>query len=153
KCFVCPSGDARIDEPTTRTAYIHCQVCGEYQVTLSAAPDLRELDSRVKPSVSRWLHDQSAAGTITKGESKDIDFLASLKPLPFEERANRVLLFLAKLTDTFGRPLHPFACPEFQAIGESFKHENLSFILEYLAARNFVQAPNDGSGTAHLTGE
>ena len=69
---------------------------------------LAELDDEVKPRVSRWIHDQCALGTVPKIATREIEFLRNLKPLPFEERANRVLLYIAKQTKVYGVPIRLF---------------------------------------------
>jgi hypothetical protein len=122
-------------------------------VTFSAKPDLAEIPDEVKPSVSRWIHDQCRNGTIPKITSREIDFLRSLKPLPFEERANRVLLEMARETKIFGVPIRLFALPEVWAAAESFKLAELQFILRYLEERKYVRFLKDGNGNSYLTGD
>ena len=68
----------------------------KYRVTFSAADSVLELDDGVKPTVSRWIHDQCALGTIPRIATREIEFLRSLKALPFENRANRVLVYIDK---------------------------------------------------------
>ena len=46
--------------------------------------------------MSRWIHDQCALGAIPRIATREIEFLRSLKALPFENRANRVLLYIDK---------------------------------------------------------
>jgi hypothetical protein len=152
KCFVCPSDGAIIEPPNSRAHHVCCPRCIEYHVTFSAEPDLAEIPDEVKPIVSRWIHDQCRNGTIPKITSREIDFLRSLKSLPFEERANRVLLEMARETKIFGVPIRLFALPEVWAVAESFKLAELQFILRYLEERKYVRFLNDGNGHSHLTG-
>ena len=153
KCFVCLSQEATIDPPVTSTRHVHCPQCIEYRVTFSAARDLAEIANPVKPRVSRWIHDQCRSGAIPTIMVRDIEFLCSLKPLPFEERANRVLLHFAEQTTIYGVPISLFKDPEFWAIAETFKGADGEFILRYLRDRKYVQFPNAGNGDASLTGD
>jgi hypothetical protein len=103
KCLVCPSNDAVVELRPAGARDVRCPQCVQYHVTFSAVDSLMELDNQVKPSVSRWIHDQCVLGTIPKISSPEIEFLRDLKPLPFEERANRVLLYIAKQTKLYGQ--------------------------------------------------
>jgi hypothetical protein len=103
KCFVCPSNDAVIENQNTMTHDVRCPRCGKYRVTFSAADSLVELDDELKPRVSRWIHDQCALGTIPKIATREIEFLRSLKALPFENRGNRVLLYSTNGPSLLGR--------------------------------------------------
>jgi hypothetical protein len=143
KCFVCPSNDAVIENQNTMTHDVRCPGCGKYHVTFPAAKSLGELDDEVKPRVSRWIHDQCALGTTPKITTKEIEFLSGLKPLPFEERANRVLLHIAKQTKVYGASIRLFGDPKFFAIVETFKVADAQFILRYLQDRKYVQFIND----------
>jgi hypothetical protein len=115
ECFVCPS-DAVIEKQSAETYEVHCPRCVRYYVTVSDADSLAELDKEVKPRVSRWIHDQCGLGTIPKIAIREIETLRNLKPLPFEERANRVLLYIAKQTKVYGASARLFRDPEFLAI-------------------------------------
>jgi hypothetical protein len=87
--------------------------------------------------------DQCALGTTPKITTKEIEFLSGLKPLPFEERANRVLLHIAKQTKVYGASIRLFGDPKFFAIVETFKVADAQFILRYLQDRKYVQFIND----------
>jgi hypothetical protein len=113
KCFVCPSNDAVIENQNTMTHDVRCPRCGKYRLTFSAADSLVELDDEVKPRVSRWIHDQCALGTIPRIAIREIEFLRSLKALPFENRANRVLLYIDKRAKSSGARVRLFSDPEF----------------------------------------
>jgi hypothetical protein len=152
KCFVCPSDEATIDLPVTRAHHVHCPQCIEYQVTSSAEPDLTKIADQVKPRVSRWIHDECRSGTVPKITTREIELLRNLKPLPFEERANRVLLGLAERTAVYGVPFSLFTIPRFWALAETFKPADAQFILRYLRDRKYVQLTNE-DGNAFLTGD
>jgi hypothetical protein len=79
------------------------------------------MDDQLKPRISRWLHDQCRSGTIPEITTAELEFLRNLKPLPFEERANRMLMFIADETKDFGKPIHLFARDEIHSVGESFE--------------------------------
>jgi nucleoside 2-deoxyribosyltransferase len=153
RCFVCPSNDAVVENQNTMTHDVRCPGCGKYHVTFPAAKSLGELDDEVRPRVSRWIHDQCALGTTPKITTQEIEFLSRLKPLPFEERANRVLLRISKQTTIYGVPIPLFRNPEFFAIAETFKGANAQFILRYLHDRKYVQYIRDGNGETFLAGD
>jgi nucleoside 2-deoxyribosyltransferase len=152
KCFVCPSNDAVIENQNTMTHDVRCPRCGKYRLTFSAADSLVELDDEVKPRVSRWIHDQCALGTIPRIAIREIEFLRSLKALPFENRANRVLLYIDKRAKSSGARVRLFSDPEFFAIAESFQSGEVQFILKYLRDRKYVQY-DEANGEASLTGD
>ena len=112
-----------------------------------------ELDDEVKPRVSRWIYDQCALGTIPRIATREIEFLRSLKALPFENRANRVLLYIDKRAKSSGARVRLFSDPEFFAIAESFENGEVQFILKYLHDRKYVQLLNEANGEASLTGD
>jgi hypothetical protein len=58
KCLVCPSNDAVVELRPAGARDVRCPQCVQYHVTFSAVDSLMELDNQVKPSVSRWIHDQ-----------------------------------------------------------------------------------------------
>jgi nucleoside 2-deoxyribosyltransferase len=133
--------------------HVRCPQCIEYQVTFSAEPDLTEIANQVKPRVSRWIHDQCRSGTVPKITTREIELLRNLRPLPFEQRANRVLKHIAKQTKVYGEPFRLRGDPEFFAIAETFKAEDAKFILQYLHDRKYVVSANDVSSTAIVTGD
>ena len=60
--------------------------------------------------MSRWnFTDQCALGAIARIATREIEFLRSLKALPFENRANRVLLYIDKRARRSGRPFAEMA--------------------------------------------
>jgi hypothetical protein len=153
KCLVCPSNDAVVELRPAGARDVRCPQCVQYHVTFSAVDSLMELDNQVKPSVSRWIHDQCVLGTIPKISSPEIEFLRDLKPLPFEERANRVLLYIAKQTKLYGQSVRLLREPDFFAIAESFHGQEAKFILKYLQDRRYVHFRDDPNGDTSLTGD
>jgi hypothetical protein len=153
KCLVCPTY-ANIDLKSGTYYDVRCLQCGRYKVVdFTDGELLAKLDEEVKPRVSRWIHDQCALGTVPVLTAREIESLGNLKPLPFQERANRVLKHIAKQTKVYGEPFRLRADPEFFAIAETFKAEDAQFILQYLHDRKYVVSANDVKGTASVTGD
>lgn len=101
KCPIC-SNDIKYSSLGSRDAYsVSCPQCGNYRITRTALVNLRSTDltSRQRGNISGWL---------IENESYEInsanldDYLVKLKPPPFIERADNLLIYIAHKAEHVG---------------------------------------------------
>ena len=134
---------------------------GAYQITEETLDFVNEKDDSWKARLTTWLIDRRVLGDeapmIT---TKTVECINGRHPLPAEERADRLLQFIAKRTDTLGGiikvasdnyyvgdrradPRLAYAC---LAWSESTRWEEVYFLVRYLKDKEWIAADLTADG-------
>ena len=141
---------------------------GSYSLAREAKYFLDELDAQAKEKITTRLVDQRSLGNaIPRVTSTLIEEAKSARELTADERAKRLLRFLAQQTENLGsavwvaimRPWHDdtFLTTEYDiayhamAISESAVFQELEYLLDYLGSVGWIELENSGAGTVGCT--
>ena len=129
---------------------------------------LDELDAHAKEKITTRLVDQRSLGNaIPRVTGTIIEEAKSARELTADERAERLLGFLAQQTTNLGSAvwvaiMHPWDNGTFlkteydiayhaMAISESAEFQELVYLLEYLRSAGWIELQNSGAGTVGCT--
>ena len=118
------------------------RVGGAYEITHRALPMICKLEAVEKARLTTWLVDQRSQGVEIPRVTPDIvEFAARQHPVPVDERAERLLRFIAGLTDAVGERVevsrHAHAA---YAWSESTKWDEVDYCLEYLTDLGWLKS-------------
>lgn len=128
------------------------RVGGQYFISGTARAILPNSDS-VKARLTTWLIDQRELGNEWPEINSDtIEQFKQRQPLPVNERADRLLKYLAKKSTTIGAPVESKLTDraevvmEMKAWSESLSVKELIYLGEYLAEQGWVNKFRNDSG-------
>jgi hypothetical protein len=104
-CPVCHEKIARhVGSAAAGLVELECRRCGHFKLSeFSAADKLRDAGPEKRALVCSRLWDQNAFGSVPTIDEHNIDALLSLPPLPFFEKAKRLLIHLSEKTTGLGQ--------------------------------------------------
>jgi hypothetical protein len=100
--------------------------------------------------VAGWLWEQNRFGSVPTIDDSNIDALLSKAPLPFIEKAKRLLIHLAEQSDRLGKALE-LGSPRLDAMVETLDHNDIGYISNFLVSSGWLE-PLQGGGLWRVTG-
>ena len=101
-----PCQRSQLDDPGHLAVYDSVRAGGDYKISLEAKNTVQGIDDKAKARLTTWLVDQHNAGVHMPVVTDDIVKAAkSSPPLGVEERANRLLAYLAQRYQHIGTPI------------------------------------------------
>jgi hypothetical protein len=131
QCPVCFDPHARELESAGRVIETECRRCGRFRFTGEAWERLQKASPERRGLVSSWLWEQHRFGAVPTID-RNIDALLSLAPLPFLEKARRLLIHMAEQSSRLGTPLD-FSSPALDAMLGTLVHNDIVYINELRA--------------------
>jgi nucleoside 2-deoxyribosyltransferase len=125
---------------------LECRRCGHFKVSeFSAVDKLRKAGPEKRALVCSWLWDQNAFGSVPTIDEHNIDALLSLPPLPFFEKAKRLLIHCSEKTKRLGQALD-FSSPRLDAMLATIDHDDVDFVRIFLTERRWMEKLPGGAG-------
>jgi hypothetical protein len=138
-CPVCHDQQAKSPDSAAGVVEFECKRCGRFTCAGTAWEILRRAPSDKRAIIASWLWEQGRYGSIPRIDDSNIDALLSVPPLPFLEKAKRLLIYLSEQGgDRLGNPLD-LASPRLDAMVGTFVHNDIGYINEFLANQKWVQ--------------
>jgi hypothetical protein len=152
KCPVCFDGNA-LERGSAADGYIveiECQRCGRFRYSGPASRKLEGAATEKRALVCGWLWEQTRFGSVPKIDT-NVDALLAASPLPFLEKAKRLLIHLSERGGPLGKPFgEELASPRLDSMLETLDHRDVGFVQTFCTEQGWVkQSP---SGGWHLTG-
>ena len=149
-CDICSLDSARHVDTVGTTVEVECPRCGRYKHTSVSYMSLMWAPNEKRPIISSWIWEQNQAGIIPTITADNLSTILSSQPLPFFEKAKRLLLYMADESRRLGQPI---------AIGDlrigpmlqTFDSGDISFVATFLEQQNWAQRPT-GSPDFRVTG-
>ena len=105
-CPICSDKSARELDAAGGLVELECNRCGRFRFAgkiwekLTKAPEFR------RAVVAGWLWEQNRFGSVATIDETNIDILLTARPLPFIERAKRLLIEMVERSDRLGKALN-----------------------------------------------
>ncbi len=138
ECPVCFDPDARHVDSAGSVIETECKRCGHFKYGGSAWEKLKKAPENKRAAIASWLWDQSRFGSVPTIDDSNIDSLLAMAPLPFIERAKRLLVHLAEQSDRLGQPLQ-LNSPKLDAMVGTLAHNDLAHINQFLHDQGWVE--------------
>jgi hypothetical protein len=156
-CPVCLLRNTILERvPTvTRTFQLHCARCGDYDIAFQAVADLRTLpeSSSSRTLISEWIWEQNSLGVVPRIIPDTLLWLSTRRKLPFFERAQRLLIFLAERTSVLNTAVDFIGYPPVYAMLQTFNNNEVGAVAQFLAARGWIRLEGLPSGQACVLGD
>jgi hypothetical protein len=99
---------------------------------------LKKAPENKRAVIASRLWDQNRFGSVPTIDESNVDALLSMQPLPFLERAKRLLIDLAEQSDRLGKPLQ-LSSPRLDAMVGTLVHNDLAHINQFLLDRGWIE--------------
>jgi nucleoside 2-deoxyribosyltransferase len=143
-CPVCFDKSAVELDSAANGVETECRRCGHFKYTGEAWLRLQKEPPAKRALVSGWLWEQNRFGSSPKIDEHNIDSLLSAAPLPFLEKARRLLIHLAERTDALGRALD-LASPRLDAMLGTLEHNDVGYVARFLTGQSWLEELAGGS--------
>ncbi len=150
ECPVCRLNNAQHVETIGTTIAVGCPRCGRYKHTAEAFEGLMRTPQEKRPILSSWVWEQNRSGFVPTITAENLPTLISSGPLPFIEKAKRLLLYMADRTERLGQPIAIYGL-EVGAMLETFDNSDISFVANFLEGEHWAHRPQ-GNPDYRLTG-
>jgi nucleoside 2-deoxyribosyltransferase len=135
-CPVCCDKRATSTDSAGGEVEVECPRCGRFRYTTQAWEKLNSAPSEKRVLVCGWLWEQTRFGSVpTIGNN--VDMLLSSAPLPFLEKAKRLLIHLS--TQSM-RTVYDLSSLRLDSMLETLIHDDVDFVHDFLQQQGWVQA-------------
>jgi hypothetical protein len=134
-------GHDRDRVPTLWPLQVHCSRLGQAK--------LRNAPAEKRALVCGWLWEQGRVGSVPTIDETNVDALLGATPLPFMEKAKRLLIHLCEQSDRLGAAFN-LASPRLDAMLETLDHNAVGFVNGFLVDQKWVD--NVVGGQYRVTG-
>ena len=127
---------------------------GAYEISdLTALADAPDMTDAEKARLTTWLIDQRRQGNEMPMVNREvISYVKSNRPLPVHERADRLLRFIARSSETVGERVEVRQDTQAAyAWSESTKWDEVDYFLDYLKTYGWIHGIGFGGGGFHGT--
>lgn len=138
KCFVCQKERARTISNAGDWHEMRCPRCGEFRLTGSTAPTIRELNTRQRVQLSGWIRGQVRSGAKAEITTNNIDTLINRPLPPIWERAESLLLEAEREVESLGDPFNPNS-PRYSAASYASSCNDLRYLTQMLVEEGMIQ--------------
>ncbi len=149
-CMVCKLPNQLMFPPPGRTYEVICERCGHFKITHEAGFPVSNQSDDQRARISEWIWQQNQAGVEPTIFEADVPLLADRPPLPFAERARRLLAFLAEGCPFPGSPIE-FRQLSIDAMLQTYDPNAAQRTIDYLVGEGFVKQIS--ANTVTLTGK
>jgi hypothetical protein len=125
-----------------------CRRCGRFKYTQEAWNKLRTAPPEKRALVCGSLWEQNRYGSVPTIDVPDVDALFSATPIPFIEKAKRLLIHLSEQSNRLGVAFD-LGSQRLDAMLETLHHNDVNFVNEFLVDRRWVE---NTTGQFCLTG-
>jgi nucleoside 2-deoxyribosyltransferase len=143
ECPVCFDAKAKELDSAGGVIEIECGRCGRFKYAGTAWEKLKRASQEKRAVVASWLWEQNRYGGSPKIDDANIEALLSARSLPFLEKAKRLLLHLAELSNVLGKPFD-YGSPKLDAMLGTLVHNDIITINELLVERGWVTPVTGG---------
>jgi len=149
-CPVCLDKIARHVGPAAAgKVELECQRCGHFKLSeYSAVDELRNAGPEKRALVCSWIWEQNAFGSVPLIDEHNVGALLLLPPLPFFDKAKRLLIHFSQKTTRLGQRLD-FSSLNLDAMLATFEHNDIGFINAFLREQGWAELTG---GHLSLTG-
>jgi hypothetical protein len=156
-CPVCLLRNTILERtPTvTRTYQLHCARCGDYDITFEAVFDLKSVleSSPSRTLISEWIWEQNSLGVVPRITPDGLVSLSTRRKLPFFERAQRLLIFLADRTSVLNTGVDCIGYPPVHAMLQTFNDNEVGAVAQFLAGRGWIRLEGILLDRAYVLGD
>ena len=138
ECPVCFDTGAREVDSAGGVVELDCKRCGPFRYGGGAWEKLKKAPENKRAVIASRLWDQNRFGSVPTIDESNVDALLSMQPLPFLERAKRLLIDLAEQSDRLGKPLQ-LSSPRLDAMVGTLVHNDLAHINQFLLDRGWIE--------------
>jgi hypothetical protein len=138
ECPVCFDTSAREVDSAGDVVELECKRCGPFRYGARAWEKLKKAPENNRAVIASWLWDQNRFGSVPTIDESNVDALLSMQPLPFLEKAKRLLIHFAEQSDRLGKPLQ-LSSPRLDAMVGTLVHDDLVHINQYLLDRGWIE--------------
>lgn len=149
-CFICGRINASVETFAQPNSFdVECPRCGNYEIAQSVVRALESEPARnqFRAVLSEWIDSQNSSGERPKITSDNLPGLRSLPPLPFMERAKRLLIFIADRTHRLGQSVD-LSGPKIEVRLQAIDGGEVAHIADFLRGQALIE----GNSDLHLTG-
>ena len=140
-CPVCCDKRATSPDSGGGEVEVECPRCGRFRYTTHAWEKLNSAPSQKRVLVCGWLWEQTHLGSVpTIGNN--VDMLLSSAPLPFLEKAKRLLIHLSAQSNPLGTvygTAYDLSSSRIESMLETFIHDDVEFVNNFLEQQGLVQ--------------
>ncbi len=142
-CPICSDKSARELDAAGGLVELECNRCGRFRFAgkiwekLTKAPEFR------RAVVAGWLWEQNRFGSVATIDETNIDILLTARPLPFIERAKRLLIEMVERSDRLGKALN-LGSPKLDAMVGTLVHNDIAHINGFLVQQGWVEHVTGG---------
>jgi hypothetical protein len=142
-CPVCSDKGAREIDSAAGAVELECKRCGTFRYAGKIWQKLTKAPENQRAMVATWLWAQNRFGSVPTIDETNINALLSARPLPFIERAKRLLIEMVEQSDRLGKALD-LASPKLDAVVGTLVHNDIALINGFLVEQGWVEHVSGG---------
>jgi nucleoside 2-deoxyribosyltransferase len=144
ECPVCFDQTAAHLDSAGDLVETQCKRCGRFRYTAGAWEKLKKASAEKRGQVSGWLWEQNRLGGAPRIDQANIDALLSIAPLPFVEKAKRLLIHLSDQSDQLGKALE-LASPRLDSMLATLNHNDVGYVGRFLVQQGWLEEVPGGN--------
>ncbi|MGA9892813.1 MAG: hypothetical protein WBE48_10615 [Xanthobacteraceae bacterium] len=142
-CPICLELIAREVDSAGNVIEVECRRCGKFRYAGTIWEKLKKAPENKRAMVASWVWEQNRFGSVPTVDETNVDVLLSARPLPFIEKAKRLLIEMAEQSDRLGKPLD-LGSPKLDAMVGTLAHHDIAHINGFLIDRGWVSRVTGG---------
>jgi hypothetical protein len=127
-----------------------CPRCGRFKYDAAAWDALRRVPAEKRALVCGWIWEQNYFGSVPTVTGANLGSLLSIGPLPFMERAKRLLVYLSEHSDRYGK-FFDLATKRLDSMLQTLTHDDVWFVAKFLVQEGLLET--DADTRWRVTGE
>lgn len=145
-CLLCSEDIAAHVDTLGDTVETKCPRCGHFKYTTASYQQLINLAASKRTLLAGWVWEQNHSGYIPTFTADNVALLTTARPLPFFEKAKRLLVYMAEQTDTLGKRLD-LSDRRLGPMLQTFNYGEVEFVVNFLIEQGWL---HKSTGDPHM---